>query len=88
MTETIPQPSPELAAVYERVTKGMAWLTENDEHGAFHLWFTSGILPHMPMPAQGDDVKERYGRYYKNRTVWERLWREMENRERAEGLLT
>lgn len=80
------EPSPELRAVQERVANAIEWLTANDPTGHFHLWFISSIQPFMPMPAQGDETREAYRRYHKNRQVFERLWREMENRERIEGL--
>lgn len=83
---TRPEPSPELKAVYERVEKGIVWLTENDPTGAFHLWFGSGVQPFSPMPAQEESRREDYRRYHKNRTVFERLWKEMENREKVEGI--
>lgn len=81
----IEEPSPELADVYARVEKGIAWLTEHDPSGAFHLWFESKISPIAPMPAQSDDRRAEYAAYHQARTLFERLWRKMvalENRGR------
>jgi DNA polymerase III psi subunit len=73
----------QLQAVYDRVEKGIAWLTANDPTGAFHLWFQSGIQPFAAMPAQEEARREDYRKYHKNRTVFESLWRQMENLEAA-----
>lgn len=84
---TAPTPSPELEALYERIEKGINWLVEHDPKGAFHAWWCSQIQPYMPMPAQSEEAREEYRRYHQNRTVFERLWREMEAREKKEGIV-
>lgn len=86
MVETATKPSEALSALYERIEKGIAWLTEHDPVSRFHLWFISGIQPFSPMPGQEESVREEYTRYHKNRTVFDRLWTEMENREKLEGI--
>lgn len=75
MTDKVP--SPELSALYERVEKGMAWLTEHDPTGAFHLWFKAGLAPNSPMPAQEESRKESWRAYFSQRDRWEGLWRQM-----------
>lgn len=77
--------TPEMEALQERIAKGIEWLTEHDPTGAFHLWFGAGIQPFSPMPGQAEERRGEYQRYHKNRSVFERLWREMENREKVEG---
>lgn len=84
---TKPAPSPALEALYERIEKGITWLSENDPKGAFHFWWNAKIEPYMQMPVQGEEVREKYRRYHQNRTVFERLWREMEAREKQEGIV-
>ena len=71
-----------MTTIAERVANGITWLTEHDELGAFHFWFESGIIPGTPMPAQPEEVIERYRVYYKARVTWERLWKAMEAEER------
>ncbi len=63
----------EIAQLQERVANGLTWLVEADPKGAFHLWFTAGILPTAPMPAQSEEVRQRYTNYFRHRTTWERL---------------
>lgn len=84
---TTKQASPELLALVERIENGIRWLSEHDPTGSFHLWFESGILPVTPLPAQDEVRREEWKAYFKNRTVFERLWREMESREKLEGLV-
>lgn len=75
----------ELETVQERVGKGMAWLSENDEHGNFHFWFKAGLTKRSPMPSQPADVIERWHRYYDNRVLWEQLFARMERLEKSNG---
>lgn len=74
----------ELATLHERVERGMAWLTEHDPTGAFHLWFTAKLHPSSPMPAQDDVRRAEYRAYYEARRLWERLWARMERMERRQ----
>ena len=86
MTAMAIEPSAALLAVQERIGRGIEWLRDNDPGGAFHLWFEAGILPVTPLPAQDEARREAYKRYWKNRSVFESLFREMENREKMEGI--
>lgn len=61
-----------------RVRKGIAWLSEHDPDGAFHFWYKAGITKLTPMPAQPEDVIERWVRYYDNRVAWEALFAKLE----------
>lgn len=63
----------EIEQLQQRVGKGIDWLREADPSGAFHLWFTAGILPTTPMPAQDDETRQRYAEYFRHRSTWERL---------------
>lgn len=75
-------PSDPLAELGERVDKGIAWLTEHDPHGAFHFWFTAGLLPTSPMPSQPPEVVEEWKRYHANRSAWEVLFRRLQRLEK------
>lgn len=74
-----------LVKLEERVANGMKWLTDHDQHGRFHLWFTARILPGATAPAQTPEDMEAYRVYYRARQQWERLWSEMVRLERVEG---
>lgn len=79
--------SPELAEVYERIVKGIAWLVEHDPLGAFHFWFESGIGPRAPMPGMDrnhPETREKWVEYYTNRGLFEKLWAKMVRLEAAE----
>ena len=80
------EPSPELAELYGRVEKGIAYLTERDPEGAFHIWFESGIGPRDPKPAQPPEVVDRYAEYHAGRLTFKRLWAKMVVLERKEGI--
>lgn len=67
----------------ERVEKGIVWLTQHDPTGAFHLWYTAGISPGSPMPAQDETTREAYREYHKAREQWERLWNAMVSEEKT-----
>jgi hypothetical protein len=82
---TIPEPSAELARLYERIERGIAWLSEHDPQSAFHLWFEGRILPTSPMPAQSPEVKAAYTDYYRARVQWEQLWAAMVRLEKQEA---
>ena len=79
-------PSPQLQALYERVEKGIAWLTEHDPTGAFHLWYQGGLAPNSPMPAQDANRQADWRAYFAQRERWEGLWRQMHRLERQEGI--
>ncbi|HEY6058730.1 MAG TPA: hypothetical protein VIV06_11895 [Candidatus Limnocylindrales bacterium] len=86
MTEQAPEVDPALYALQVRCGNGVSWLVEHDPSGRFHLWFTAGILPGQPMPAQPPEVQTEYRTYHRARQTWERLERElarMEGRRRA-----
>lgn len=78
--------SPELLAVEERVEKGIRWLVEHDPTGAFHLWFSSGLTPSSPMPAQAPERREEWAAYFKQRRIFEALWSTMVAMEKREGI--
>ena len=59
----------------ERVAKGIAWLTDHDQSGAFHFWYESGIKPRDQKPSQPEDRVHAYEEYYNARDLWERLWK-------------
>lgn len=80
MTELDP-----LVVLEERVAKGIAWLTEHDEHGNFHFWFKAGLTKRSPMPSQPADVVERWCRYYDNRVAWETLFSRLQRLEKERG---
>lgn len=76
--------SPELRGLWQRVAAGIAWLTEHDPAGAFHFWFQGGLTPSSAMPRQNDEAIEAWRRYYRQRRIWEELWKQMERLERTE----
>lgn len=63
----------ELAKLRKRVADGIEWLSSHDQEGAFHFWYTSGILPGHPKPAQSPERQAEYRAYYDARRLWERL---------------
>jgi len=67
-----------LRDVQVRIGNGIEWLTVNDPKGVYHLWYTSGILPYSPMPAQPAEVREQYQRYYAARKTFDSLERQEE----------
>jgi hypothetical protein len=76
-----------LEVLQERVAKGIAWLTENDQSGAFHFWYKAGLTSASPMPSQTPERIEQWRRYYSNRSTWETLFSRMNRleKERARG---
>lgn len=62
----------------ERVATGIEWLTEHDPDGSFHFWFTAGLTPLSPMPAQKEERREPWREYHKQRTRWERMSSDLE----------
>lgn len=66
----------ELVRLQERVAAGIVWLDNHDPKGVFHGWFTAGLTPISPMPAQDDETRERFREYYAARQTFERLDRE------------
>lgn len=80
--------SPELEAIQVRVANGISWLSEHDDGGAFHIWFESGLTANSPMPGQRGDPERvaAWQAYYKQRRIWEQLWKAMTDMERKEGL--
>lgn len=73
--------SPELEALQVRIGNGIAWLTEHDPTGAFHLWYEAGLTRLSPMPAQDEGRRAEWRAYYDARVTFERLWQEMETME-------
>jgi hypothetical protein len=76
--------SPELDTLYDRVEKGIEWLTAKDPTGAFHLWYEAGILPSSPKPGQDEATRQGYAEYHPQRGLFERLWKRMEALEISE----
>lgn len=74
--------SERLPELYRRIDNGIAWLTEHDPTGRFHLWFMAKLLPSTPKPAQDEASKDAYAAYYPARVTFERLWSEMEREEK------
>ena len=60
-------------AIEQRVARGIGWLIEHDPDGVFHFWFESGITARSPLPAQDENRKAEWERYWTQRTLWERL---------------
>lgn len=77
-------PSDQLTKLYDRIEKGMTWLTEHDPTGAFHLWHKAGLAPNSPMPAQDQERKDDWRAYFQQRERWEALWRQMVRLEKQE----
>lgn len=76
----------DLEKLYERIEKGIAWCTEHDPTGRFHLWYESKILPSSPKPAQDEASKAGYAEYYRGRLQFEQLWRAMEREEKRRAV--
>jgi hypothetical protein len=75
----------DLETLYQRSEAGIRWLTEHDETGAFHLWYTSRIAPGTPMPAQPPEVQSAYREYHEARELWERIESRIKTVERQQG---
>lgn len=73
-----------LDKLYERVRRGIEWLDEHDPGSVFHAWYQAGLTPATKMPAQPDEVRERWQAYFKQRELFERLWKQMVVLERTE----
>lgn len=86
-------PSADVAALRERVGRGIEWLASHDEAGVFHFWFEAGISPVSRMPAQDEAKRTAYAEYHRQRGRWEQLsktlekvdpaWRETRTEQRA-----
>lgn len=79
---------PDLVEAWERVGRGITWLSEHDPAGAFHIWWQSGLTPSSPMPAHRDDPEyvAAWRAYYKQRRIWEQLWDQMVKLEKRDGI--
>lgn len=70
-----------LQQLWTRVRNGIEWLdAHSGELGQFHLWWDARMLP-VPMPAQAPEIVTAYRDYHQQRTLFERLWRQMVNLE-------
>lgn len=64
--------------VEDRIAKGITWLTDHDQSGAFHFWYESGIKPRDQKPSQPEERVRLYEEYYNARELWEKLWRRLQ----------
>ncbi len=80
-------PTPEMAAIEERIVNGIHWLTEHDPTGGLHFLYESGLRAHSRMPnREGDpEALEAWRSYATNRDRFEQLWRTMTILERKEA---
>ena len=63
-----------------KVEKGAHWLAEQDHDppGRFYLWWKSGLMPGQKMPAQPQEVQDRYSEWHRAFSLWLRLYRSLE----------
>lgn len=72
-----------LETLQARVAKGLEWLNAYDPVGNFHRWFEAGIFPSSPVITlhHTEEERDRYREYYRQRELWERLWKQMDQLE-------
>lgn len=65
------------AELEERVGNGITWLAAHDPKGNFYAWWQAGLTPLSKLPNQTDEVKAAWVEWYKAKTTFDRLDRQL-----------